>query len=374
MRKYDFNDVSKFGGATQSDYETLRIAYITHVDSSRGTVDIKWLDHPGDRSGVQINQSALGTWDFPVVGSTVLIKMRNDIPEIIRYIPLNYAKQVSAGHAEQLYPGEKLLMSYQSAPVINGNSLPQLVPTGTQIKMDNSGRIIMSTGSGDKFLIDPVDHLIEINSMDHKISTEAGILEFGVAEREIPSTLDPTQKEKVTIFKNVLTGQAYTEFHLRLLDVSDDNPLTPPEVDNPFIELILGTALKQEGDTFVPDRVPSSDPGAGKEIAISLSVKDKTTTTSPVVFLFRVDKAGNVKMEVAGNCTLKCNDIKLGGAGNEQPIVLKDFLSSVYNSFISLYNSHPHIGNLGLPTGSPLVQSSPASLEYPNITTKTQAE
>lgn len=376
MRRYDYNDVSKYGGEVH-DYETLRIAYITHVDHIRGTVEIKWLDHPGSRSNVQINQSALGTWDFPVVGAVVLIKMRNDIPEILRYIPLNYSSQVQSGHIEQLYPGEKLFMSYHAAPVVQGDSLPQLIPTGTQIKMDNSGRIIMSTGVADKFLIDPTENIIEIDSMTHRISTEAGIIDFGVTKREIPSTIDPSLTDTVTIFKNPATGQTYTELRVRLLDMSDNNPLTPPEVDNPFIELAMGTVLKSQGNpvsTYIPDTVPSGDPGSGHEIALSLKIKDKTNSASPVVFLFRIDKAGNVKMEVDGNFTLKCNDILLGGHDLEKQIVLKDFLTTIYNTFITVYNSHSQIGNLGLPTGPPLVPATPSPLTYPIVTEKTKAE
>lgn len=359
MRRYDYNDLDKFGGEVH-DYTSLRIAYITHVDHSRGTVEIKWLDHPGSRSGVQINQSALGSWDFPVVGATVLIKMRNDVPEILRYVPINYSSQVKSGHIVQLYPGEKLLMSYHGAPVVQGNSLPQLVPTGTQIKMDNSGRIIMSTGMQDKFLIDPTDNIIEIDSMNHRISTEAGIIDFGITKREVPSSIDPSLKDTITVFKS--GNQAYTELRLRLLEASDNNPATAPEVDNPFIELTMGTALKRLGTIYVPDTVPVPDSGTGNEIAISLKVNNKSNSST--VFLFRVDKSGNVKMEVDGHFTIKCDDIELGGDGLEQQVVLKDFITTIYNS-------HAQIGNLGLPTGPPLI---PAPTTFPIVSQKVKVD
>lgn len=367
MRRYHFSEFGRYTGnvGLHTDY---RVARITQVNEINGTVNIKWMDHPGGREGVQINQAGFGDWVFPVVNSVVLIGIRDTTPEILRYIPLSYKAQVASAHVAELHAGEKLFMSYREEAdgTIEQDVIP--TPTGAFIKMDNLGQIILSSGGGDKWTMNQMDHSVTVETMTHHTETEAGILTFGVAEREYPSVIPGQEANLLQVFKNSLTGEAYTEFRLRVLDVSDADVTTKPEVDDPFIELILGTKLeKTGGDLTTSWKAEQSD--EGKDIAISLVVKKKEglgdLATRHIVFNFIVDKEGNVKMVVDGNCVLECDDIKLGGSGVEQPVVLKSFITNYYNN-------HQQIGNLGVPTGSPIIipNTSPGSLSSLNTVSK----
>ncbi len=357
MRRYGFNEFAKFGDniTRHTDYRIARIVSINEID---GTVNIMWLDHPGGRENVQINQAGFGDWEFPVINSVVLTGMRSDQPEILRYIPLSYKNQVKLGTVPQLRPGEKLFMSYRAEA-----ERDMATPTGATIKMDNQGRIILSSGAGDTWTMNPNDNSIVIETMTQRTETEAGVLTFGITEREYPSAIPGQEPDLRQVFKNSSTGEAYTEFRLRVLDSSDTNTFADPDVEDPFIELTLGTKLKKEGlgalTTWTPEQ--SSE---GKDIAISLNVRNKTNGSRTTTFSFVVDREGNVKMTVDGNFVLECDDIELGGGGSEQPVVLKSFLTTYYNS-------HTQLGNLGFPGGPPVI---PAPTTSPTVSSKTKVE
>jgi len=357
MRRYSASEFDRFSGKVGKpvDYRYARIVSVNEID---GTVNVMWLDHPGGRESIQINQAGFGNWEFPVINSVVLIVLRHDDPIILRYIPLSYKNQVKLGVVPQLRSGEKLFMSYREEAE---SGMP--IPTDASIKMDNFGRIILSSGAGDLWTMNPNDNSIVVETMTQRVETEAGVLTFGIAEREYPSTIPGQPADLRQVFKNTSTGEVYTEFRLRVLDSSDANVLTEPEVENPFIELTLGTKLERSGvgelTTWSPEQ--SSE---GKDIAISLNVRNKVNGGRTTTFNFVVDKEGNVKMTADGKFVLECDDIKLGGGGGEQSIVLKSFLTNYYNT-------HTQQGNLGFPVGVPLV---PAPTTSPVVSTKTKVE
>jgi hypothetical protein len=326
MRKYFPNEIIKYNN-TIHGYNTIRVAYIQSVDPVRGTVDIKWLDHPGTRTNVVINQSSFGDFEFPVIGSMVLVGMRAEFPEILRYIPLSYATQVANGLAPQLHEGEKVFRSYKSRPDNTNPGAPTPVATGSEIFMDNSGRIKLSTGLFDSITIDPLKNSIETNSMNTKISTEAGVLDFGLIRRDgnfITNGFSPGDKP-------------LTEFRLRVSEYSDFNPATPADEEDPFIEVSLGTAI-QNG---APEEID------GKKIALKIKVKNDS---GGIGFKFIVDKSGNVEMSVDGKLIVKCDDIELGDDGGEA-LVTKGYLTDMLN------HTHPDPTSGYTGTGTMVVQS-----------------
>ena len=341
MRKY-FKNERPFGGNVLSATPFHRLAVVSTVNASKGTVNLKWLDHPGGREDVVISQSAFGSFEFPVPGAVVLVAMKKgDLPEIDRYIPIGYAKQVQIGDAKQLQSGEKLWRSYVGSDVEQGKQFPIPIPTGTEIYMSNSGKIVLRDGTGDWWELDPTDNIIHQNSMTYQCTTEAGSLDFGLVKREMPTYPDPTENsEMVLVTRNNTSilngGRAFTEFRIRVLETADVDPTTAPEIDDPFVEVILGTKIKREGSglntTYSPEETTGDHAESGKEICIQIRTK------STIGFEFTVDKDGGVTMRMADNKKLKikCDDIELGGGGNEKTVVLSDFIAT--------YNIHGHTG------------------------------
>lgn len=360
MSRKHFPGERPFGGHLLSSTPFHRLAVITEVNAEKGTVNCKWLDHPGGREDIVISQSAFGSWEFPVPGAVILIAMRKgDLPEIDRYIPLGYAKQVESGKTKQIYPGEKLWRSYDGSVVESGKQFPVPIPTGSEIYMSRTGKIIFRDGVGDWWELDPKENLIHQNSMTYQNVTEAGVLDFGLVRREMPTYPDPTQNTEMVLVTqdNILIadgGKAFTEFRLRVLETADVDPTTNPEVDDPFVEVILGTKIQRVGsglDTiYSPELTSSEHAETGEEICVQLKTK------STVGFEFTIDKVGNVTMRIKDTKKLKivCNDIevesadiKLGGGGDEKAVVLSDFISD--------FNAHTHYvaaapGTSGTPT------------------------
>jgi len=354
MRRY-FPNERPFGGHLLSRTPYHRLAVITSVNAEKGTVAIKWLDHPSGRDNIVISQAAFGSFDFPVPGAVILVAMREgDIPEIDRYMPIGYAKQVQAGEAKQLQPGEKLWRSYSGFETDQNQQFPIPIPTGSEIYMSNSGKIVFRDGTGDWWELDPTDNVIHQNSMTYQCTTEAGVLDFGLVKREMPTYPDPTQNsEMVLVTRNNTSilngGKAFTEFRLRVLETADVDPTTAPEVDNPFVEVILGTKIKRTGSglntVYSPEETTDNHAESGNEICIQIRTK------STIGFEFTVDKEGNVSMSLANDKKLKvvCDNILLGGAGNEKAVVLSDFITT--------YNGHTHPDPASGFTGVPVQQS-----------------
>lgn len=369
MRRY-FKEERPFGGHLLNTTPFVRLAVITNVDESRGVASIDWLDYPGGREDIVISQAGFGSFEFPVPGTLALMAMRRgDIPEIVRYIPVGYAKQVQAGDAKQLHAGEKLWRSYVGSDTEPGKPYPIPIPTGTEIYMSNSGKVVIRDGTGDWWELDPNDNVIHQNSMNYECTTEAGVLDFGLIKREMPTYPDPTENsEMILVTKNNTSilngGKAFTEFRLRILETADVDPTTPPEVDNPFIEIILGTKIKKEGSglntTYSPEETTDTHAESGNEICVQLRTKGSNG------FEFTIDKEGNVTMIVASGKKLKvvADHILLGGGNNEKAVVLSDFITT--------YNSHKHLGvTTGVGTsGIP----DPSSISTGQISVKTKVE
>jgi hypothetical protein len=364
-----------FISARQVPGAYLRPAVISAVNPATGAVTVDWLDYPGQRSNIPMYLSGQGIFEMPTVGAKVLVGFDKGFgAHIVRYIQPGYKTLINDSTIWAMKPGEKMLLSYLNDGYTKESS-PE--PTGTYFYMNNTGNILMTNRNGDRWLLDTAENIIEQQSMNYKISTEAGILDFGLLKREI--------NEKLLIISNtpgasatpLTTGlSALTEFRLRLLETADADSTTASEVDDPYIELVLGTKVTND---IVPIKVLTDTTYAVpfKEIMIQLKAKVDSTSVnvssvaSSQGFEFTVDKAGNMTLKVSGdvrvdvvgksditvngdanitakNITMKADEIKIAGNKKEQPVVLKDFI-------VNSYNTHTHMSSAPATPTSPVI-------------------
>jgi len=63
---------------------------------------------------------------------------------------------------------------------------------------------------------------------------------------------------------------------------------------------------------------------------------------------------GNVELDADGHVHVVSDDCRLGTGDADQQAVLGNLWMTLYNAFITAYNAHQHVGNLGSPTGPPI--------------------
>jgi len=372
----------------------LRPAVIVKVHPDVGTIDIEWLDHPGSRQDIVLPISGQGIYELPTVGSTVIIGFdKGQAAYVLRYLPVGYTDLVGTSRKDavgnvieitpqirKIAPGEKLLVSYESISKVEEEAQFNVpVTTGTYFYMTQVGDIIMETAGQDSWELNRERSLIIQNSMNYRAVTEAGILDFGLVKRELTDNDDQITENIISTTGTILgegVEDALTEFRLRVLATADADSTTEPEVDDPLVELTLGTKVSDNGQIIKTDGTHATTSGGGpKEIIIQLKTK------ADQGFEFTIDKGGNLTVKVKGNVrvdvegnsdiSIKGNanvtvsndvqinamhmlfnaeDIKIAGNGKEQPVVLEKFLKAYYNN-------HTHIGNNGAPTGKPMIPS-----------------
>jgi len=380
MRPFNSKDFSsQFTTKSQPD-TYLRPAVITAVNPSKGTVNIEWLDHPGIRQDVLISPSGQGIFELPTVGSTVLIGFGIGFDAyILAYIPVGYRDLIGTPRENnqeitpsilKLGTGEKMLISYLAKSEENGdNQFATPSPTGTYLHMSNVGDILMKTAEGDYWRLDRRSNIIQQNSMNYRTITEAGILDFGLVKRL--STIPEKQTEDIISTAGSPLGEnpvvndsekALTEFRLRILETADANAFTAPEVENPLIELTLGTKVTDAGEIEVTDNTHAvTSDNESKEIMIQLKTK------ADQGFEFTVDKEGNLTLKVKGNVKFAISEgdmqididegreIKLGGDKGEQTLLGESFQAR-FNALVDYVNKLHFVSPAGTPT--PLILSS----------------
>lgn len=348
----------------------IRPGIIRATDHTTGLVDIEWLDYPGIRQGVSLTQPHQGMFQFPTTGAVVLIGFdQAGNAQILRYLPTGYQAQINDADLWAIKPGEINLVSYRPESTQTEN-FPIPNTTGSQIYMDNSGNIQITTALGEKWLMHSDTNTIAQESMNYNIITEAGRLQFGLVKRASKSssnaefiiTPEGTNLEDSTS----ADPNALTEFRLRLLDQADANPDTAPELDNPFIELSLGIKVDSSGNIETTDgNTHAETSGENQEIIIQLKTK------ADQGFEFTVDKEGNVTFLTNGNIklkTLKAANIEIGGNADiivggdltvdASKISLGGSNKLVLDTFLSTYNNHTHGSSTG-PTTPPIEKSLP---------------
>lgn len=382
MRSFNSKDFSSHFTLKPQPGTYLRPAVITSVDSAMGTVNIEWLDHPGVRQNVLLSPSGQGIFELPTVGSVVLVGFGDGFDAyILAHIPVGYRDLVGTPREDnkevapsilRLGTGEKMLVSYLAKSEENkNNQFAKPLPTGTYLHMSNVGDILMKTAEGDYWRLDRRSNIIQQNSMNFRAITEAGILDFGLVKR---ISADPEKQTEDIISvagsplgeNTTVTGSenALTEFRLRILETADANALTAPEVENPLIELILGTRVTNDGEIVVTDETHAdTSDSASKEIMIQLKTK------ADQGFEFTVDKEGNLTVKVKGNVKFAISkgnmqididegrEIRLGGNNGEQALLGESFQKS-FNSLVDYVNKLYYVPPSGIP--APLILSAPA--------------
>lgn len=354
---YNSNDFKTSDTGFHHDGLWIRPGIIQAVDSTTGLVDIEWLDHPGVRQAISITQPHQGMYQIPTPGAIVLVGFDQGFgAQILRYLPAGYAKQISDG---TLYPqslGELMLISYLKDPDRTQKfAVPS--PTGTKFYMNNVGDIEMATAEGELWQMKNADSEIAQSSMNYTVSTEAGMLQFGLVKRPdlITTAGVPIESSFPGSSPNVLT-----EFRLRLLDKADANPDSAPEVNDPFIELTMGVKVDDGGNIVKTGSSHASTISrTPQEIIIQLKTK------ADQGFEFAVDREGNVTLRTRGNMKIDVGGdthIDVGGNANvnvvggimvdAKSIRLAGDQSIVLSNFLSLFDSHFHTTPQG-PSGPP---------------------
>ena len=357
----------------------LRCARITSVDIEKGLCEVQWLDHPGTRRNVVISLAAQGIYDMPTPGTIVLIAFDKGYNALIvrtlsQNLPaLNGTAEGTIAQMRKLQPGDKLFVSFR-----NIDDPTHLTPTtsGAEILLANTGDIIMNDINGQFWHLDPQNLLISQSCFNHKLSTEAGVIDFGLVKRDIPNTTGQTESHILsTAGTPIIPGQqALTEFRLRVTGTSDTDLSTPPEIDNPLVELTVGTKVRNDGTGLA--LTDSTYAAPLKEIIIQLK------TSAGQGFEFTVDKDGNltvkvggdVKFDVTGKADIAANtvnvtatnqgtiDVKAGNVNvDAQHVKLAGDKGVVLDTFISKFNTHTHIcaspGTASAPTTTPALST-----------------
>ena len=333
MIEYDPKDFSSQFARIPKPSAYFRVGIITHVNPSNGTINFEWLDHPGARQETLLTFSGQGVYELPPIGSVILVGFDNSMDAyIVGYIPIGYQDLVEANRVgdngkiikvtpsiAKIDTGEKMLISYLSQPTETKGKFATPVPTGTYFRMSNIGDILMKTAEGDYWRLDRRNNIIQQNSINYRAITEAGILDFGLVKRQ---TTDSQTAQKTT--ENIIStsgvplGEGHevplTEFRLRVLETADVDANTPPEVENPLVELTLGTKVTDSGTLVKTDTThATTSDNAPKEIMIQLKTK------ADQGFEFTVDKEGNLTVKVKGNVRVDVvgdSDITVNGNSN----------------------------------------------------------
>lgn len=349
----------------------VRLAIVLSTNASAGTINIEWLDHPGSRVDLPIPHAGQGIFELPTPGAVVIMGFDKAYqPYILRYVQPGYGALVSNATIWKLQPGEKMLVSYLNESLVQKErqyAIP--VPTGTYFHLNNIGDIFMTNADGDYWQMNRRAQTIEQYSLNSIVRTEAGILDFGLVKRSSGEGLKIVSTGGAFLDDSTGAQDALTEFRLRILETADSNPETPPEVDNPFIELTLGTKLNE---TINPDdtrqyELATTDAsyagGAGKEIMIQLKTK------ADQGFEFTVDKEGNLTVKVNGNVKLDVEGgdvsvnvdddrrVNVGGPDGE-PVLLGESFQKKFNALVKYVNRLHYVNSAGTPT--PVFQNTSA--------------
>ena len=360
--KYDPDDYKNPEVGFHSDGLWLRPAVVKSVDPKTGLVDVNCLDYPGIKTGLVMTQAHQGIFQAPTIGSVVLLGFGQGYnPYILRYVPVGYGSQISAGKVHPILAGELMLVSYLDSKVREKQvSVP--VETGTLFYMNNVGNIDMKTAKGSSWGMNNEEDEISQSSMNYKVSTEAGILEFGLTKRHSIITTNGLPIEESS---SGTTPEGLTEFRLRVLDKADANPLTEPEVDNPFIELTLGVKVDDGGEIVKTTPSHAKTTRDAQQIIIQLKTKAEQG------FEFTVDRQGNVTLQIKGNTKIKVGgDTDISVTGNTNLDVKGDIIANaasiqlagtsqvVLSNFLKIYNTHTHpVTGTGVPSGAPILLS-----------------
>ncbi len=375
----------------------LRIGQIEEINETGWYMTINWLDHPGGRTKVPITQSNWGFYSCPVKDSIIICGF-NTAEElfILRYITPGYPEQVTTQKVRQVHSGEQLIKSYGGSDIL-----------GSEIFMNKKGDIELKTAFGEYIRLVREESLLEHLTRNWKARTEAGELFMGVLQRPF---IDPTtgETEDTPVLKNValpidVGNNVLTETHLKIIETSDDD-LGLQESDTPMLECILGTEVNDLRQKVSFSGLPPSPVTArSDQIAVHFLLRDEKILANPfpiTKYDFKLSKAGSVKYDIKGSyektislgetvnitggskktiignvsdsitgtytitttgkielesitdIVLKSGavgNVKIGGDNSQVQSLLTDSFGT------TVFDTHVHIGNLGIPTVIPVI-------------------
>ena len=269
-----------------------RVAQIIDIDGEKGTCSIRFLDIPSVRTDVILLQSSQGVFNFPEVGSVVVVVFdKFSRPYIVGYINLGHSDRVKELKTlPKFKSGEKFFEA-----------------GGSYFYIRQNGNIIISTLSGNYLEIENTSGTIKLETVNWRLITEGGLLYFGLVKRLVSDGVNSTYQPITNII-----GDSYTELNLKVMETADGTLGIDQNVE-PLIDLTLGTLISNEGkkvdknleETFVPE----------KEILLHLKLKNGIQID--------VDKEGrlslkNIKMNInEGSVDADDPDIELGLENNK---------------------------------------------------------
>jgi hypothetical protein len=342
-------------GMAQRNY--ARLARVEGVEASKGEVTIAWLDAPGITKATY-SQPDCTIYAPPVEGTVCLVALgAGNIPHIMRFIPLGYATRVKEAKMRQVNPGEVFVESMTG--VVDGAKVP--IRTGTDLYMNNSGDLTITTAYGDTFQIRRDDNMLMQKFANWELQAEAGRLFMGVVRRVIGA--GTAAVTKIITSNNVpiaAGGTPLAEFRLSITEKSDTDPAAEPGTDDPIVEVIAGSCIDETGlqiysetgdKTVLKVRTRNDDMALEVDDKGNLVITARTLhfkTTAGSEFDLNTDDSGDVTVTVKTGKALKvkADHVDLGNTA------LKKLVNE---TFLSLYNAHTQLGNLGFPTGVPVV-------------------
>lgn len=247
----------------------LRIGVVDQVYPERGVCTLRWLDKPGYRAEVLITQASPKSWEIPEKGSVVLVGFDPyERARILRYINL--------GHEDRM-------REVKSLPKMKeGEKLWEV--GGSYFYIKRNGDVVISTANQGYFLIENSTSTFKSESVNWKVTTDGGIMYNGIIKRFTDNGDGTKSNENITN----LTGDNLIEFRLRLVETAD-GALGLKGVEDPFIDLVMGTYIDKDGN--IVNKKDSPTINNNKEIAVRIVLKSG-------IKLF-IDKEGRLSIEGA---------------------------------------------------------------------------
>jgi hypothetical protein len=246
-----------------------RIAKIEAVDSQKGVCTISWLDRPGGRVDVLLTQSDHGSWNIPERGAVVLVGFDvGDQARILRYINLGHENRIKKLKSlPKLKEGEKFWEA-----------------GGSYIYLQKNGDIVLSTLTQGYLILEAATGTLKVEAVDWKVLSEAGSQTFGLTKRFVQDGTDKQQR----IIEND-QGEAYVEYNLKVVEKADSQ-LGPSDLDNPLIDITLGTYIDSKGEVVDKDNNTTTIlTNPQKALDVKITLKSGVELT--------IDKEGNLNLK-----------------------------------------------------------------------------
>jgi hypothetical protein len=292
-----------------------RVVTVNKDGDFAGTVDVAYVDGVGGRQKVIVTQKSPKSFDMPDINDIVLLGYTIDgLCYILGYLPLGIANKFAVNADTG---GTELPPLEAGDQFIKGSKSQGL-------RIANNGDIILDNGRGGFMTMRHNESTTAIDDVNYSLTTEAGVLYFGIVEREIedsagiPHTImiDTNGLEYVSSAQKVAT-----ELVLKVVLASDNDVTTSPPIDSPAIELRMGNVVSNSGTLDAEKR-------------IYLKINDSTGSVLSE-FIFKAD--GSIVLKPATGKT-----VSVGDTENVDSTVLFSPLKSLLSDFIQAVGNHTH--------------------------------